>query len=128
MRAARIFALGLLSIAVLATAAPASADAAAYRKYVACGTSGKANPSHDCPVRRAASGNVGAFFRSNNAEVFYKVCVKFPGANAPRCANRQKAEKGKLYVNPITSDQVGRHKVTWFVRGQRVGIWFFNLR
>ena len=128
MRAAKIFALGLLSAAALATAAPASADAAAYRKYVACGTSGKANPSHVCPVGRAASGNVGAFFRSNNRDVFYKVCVKFPGANAPRCANRQKAEQGRLYVNPITSNQTGRHKVTWFVKGQRVGIWFFNLR
>ena len=127
MRAARIFALGLLAVAVFATAAPASADAAAYRKYVACGTSGKANPSHVCPVRRAAQGNVGAFFRSNNRDVFYKVCVKFPGANAPRCAGRQKAIKGKLYVNPITSDQTGRHKVTWFVKGQRVGIWYFNL-
>jgi hypothetical protein len=128
MRAARIFALGLLSVAVLATAAPTSADTAAYRKYVACGKSGKANPSHVCPVRRAASGNVGAFFRSNKKDVFYKVCVKFPGANAPRCANRQKAEQGKLYVNPITSDQEGRHKVTWFVAGKRVGVWFFNLR
>ena len=128
MRAARIFVLGLLSIAVLATAAPASAEAAAYRKYVACGTSGKANPSHDCPVRRAASGNVGAFFRSNSKDVVYKVCVKFPGANAPRCAGGQEAKKGKLYVNPITSDQIGRHKVTWFVKGQRVGVWFFNLR
>ena len=128
MRAARIFTLGLLSAAVLATAAPASADAAAYRKYVACGTSGKANPSHVCPVRRASTGNVGAFFRSNRADVVYKVCVKFPGANAPRCVRGQEADKGKLYVNPITSDQMGRHKVTWFVKGKRVGVWFFKLR
>ena len=125
---AKLFALGLLSVAVLATAAPASADAAAYRKYVACGTSGKANPSHVCPVNRAAQGKVGAFFRSNNADVFYKVCVKFPGASAPRCAGKQKAEKGKLYVNPITSDQTGRHRVTWFVKGQRVGLFEFTLR
>jgi hypothetical protein len=128
MRAARIFALGLLSVVVLATAAPASADAAAYRKYVACGTSGKANPAHVCPVNRASQGKVGAFFRSNVGDVFYKVCVKFPGAQVPRCAGKQKAEKGKLYVNPITSDQTGRHRVTWFVKGQRVGAWAFTLR
>lgn len=128
MRAAKIFALGLLSVAALSTAAPASADAAAFRKYVACGTSGKANPSHVCPVERAEQGKVGAFFRSNVGDVFYKVCVKFPGARVPRCAGKQKALKGKLYVNPITSDQIGRHRVTWFVKGQRVGLFRFTLR
>lgn len=128
MRAARIFTLGLLSIALLATAAPASADAAAYRKYVACGVTGKANPSHVCPVERAADKKVGAFFRSNLKDVKYKVCVKFPGARVPRCAARQEAKKGKLYVNPITSDQIGRHVVTWFVKGERVGRFVFRLR
>ena len=128
MRAAKIFSLGLLSAAALATAAPASADAAAFRKYVACGTSAQANPTHVCPVRRATSGNVGAFFRSNQADVFYKVCVKFPGANAPRCAAQQKAVEDRLYVNPITSNQTGRHQVTWFVKGQRVGRFVFRLR
>jgi len=128
MRAARIFALGLMSAAVLATAAPASADAAAYRKYVACGKTGNANPAHVCPVRRAANNNIGAFFRSNLKDVTYKVCVKFPNTRVPRCAGKQEAKKGELYVNPIKSDQTGRHRVTWFVKGQRVGVWYFRLR
>ena len=64
----------------------------------------KAKPSHVCPVRRAASGNVGAFFRSNNSDVFYKMCVQLPRRPSPSCAPRQEADQGRLYVNTITSD------------------------
>src|SRR4051794_14178623 len=54
--------------------APASASAAAYSHYVACGVSQNAKPSHLCQKGRKK----GAFFRSNSATVFYTVCVKFP--------------------------------------------------
>ncbi len=126
MKGAKFLAAVLASGALLATAVPASADAAAYRKYVACGKTVKAKPSHSCPTRRGATGNLGAFFRSNNADVFYKVCVRFPGGRG-LCAPRQAADKGTLYVNKITSNTPGRHKVTWFVKGRRVGVWFFQL-
>jgi hypothetical protein len=127
MKGVKIFSAALLCGALLATAAPASAEAAAFRKYVACGKSAKAKPSHACPVRRGATGNLGAFFRSNRADVDYKICVRFPGGRS-LCAPRQEAEQGQLYVNRITSNTPGRHKVTWFVKGQRVGVWFFRLR
>jgi hypothetical protein len=125
IKGVKSFGAVLLAGGLLAAAAPASADAAAYRHYVACGLSANAKPSHVCPKR----GPKGAFFRSNQADVFYKVCVKFP-RQAPRrlvCANRQEAERGALYVNRITSNIPGRHKVTWFVQGKRVGIFFFRI-
>jgi hypothetical protein len=118
-----------LGVALIASAAPASADAAAFRHYVACGLSEKAKPSHRCPKRSKK----GAFFRSNRGRpcrdkkgtsircVYYTVCVKFP-TKKNLCAPKQQAEKGTLYVNKITSNIPGRHKVTWFVRGKRVGL------
>jgi hypothetical protein len=125
MKGVRIFAAAVLGSALLATAAPASADAAAFRHYVACGTSANAKPSHVCP----RAGGKGAFFRSNRADVFYKICVRFPRGGPRRviCAGQQEAEKGSLYVNRITTNVPGRHRVTWFVKGRRVGSFFFRV-
>jgi hypothetical protein len=110
----------LLGSALLATAAPASADAAAYRYYVACGVSQNAKPDHKCPK----GSKKGAFFRSLKADVNYSVCVKFPtGKNI--CAKAQPATQGTLYVNKITSNIPGKHQVSWFVEGKRVGVFGF---
>jgi hypothetical protein len=110
----------LLGSALLATAAPASADAAAYRHYVACGVSQNAKPDHKCPK----GSKKGAFFKSLKADVNYSVCVKFPtGKNI--CAKAQPATQGTLYVNKITSNIPGKHQVSWFVEGKRVGIFGF---
>ena len=120
MRAAKqLAAIGLVA-GFLASAVPASAEAAAFRHYVACGLSENAKPSHLCQKRRKK----GAFFRSNRADVFYSVCVRFPtGKNL--CAPKQEAEQGVLYVNKITSNIPGEHRVTWFVEGKRVGVFNF---
>lgn len=109
-----------LGIAILASAAPATAQGAAYRHYVACGLSQNAKPSHVCQKPRKK----GAFFRSNLADVFYTVCVKFP-TKKNLCAPKQKAVKGTLYVNKITSNIPGKHRVSWFVGGKRVGAFNF---
>lgn len=112
----------LFIVALLVAAAPASAKAAAFSHYVACGVSQKSEPSHSC----SKSSKKGAFFRSNNADVVYSVCVKFPtGKNL--CAKQQHATMGTLYVNKITSNIPGKHKVTWFVEGKRVGLFVFNV-
>lgn len=112
----------LLGVALLATAAPASAKAAAFKHYVACGTSQNAKPSHSCP----ASSKKGAFFKSTQADVLYTVCVKFPtGKNL--CAKAQEATKGTLYVNKVTSNIPGKHRVSWFVAGKRVGLFVFDV-
>ena len=120
MRAAKRLAVMGLAIGILSSAAPATADAAAFKHYVACGLSQNAKPSHSCHKKQKK----GAFFRSNRADVFYTVCVRFPsGLN--RCAPKQEALRGTLYVNKITSTMVGQHKVTWFVEGKRVGLFKF---
>ena len=112
----------LLAIVALACLVPASAGAAAYKHYVGCGASEKAKPAHKCPKKSKK----GAFFKSLNAEVKYSVCVKFPtGKNI--CAKAQRAEQGKLYVNKITTNIPGKHRVTWFVGGKRVGLFIFTV-
>jgi ABC-type sugar transport system substrate-binding protein len=111
-----------LGVGLLAGAAPAAASAAAYTHYVACGLSKNAKPSHVCQKKRKK----GAFFRSNKADVFYTVCVKFP-TKRNLCAPKQEAKRGTLYVNKITSEIPGQHQVTWFVQGKRVGTYVFRV-
>lgn len=112
----------LLAIALLASAAPATAGAAAYQHYVACGVSQNATAKHKCPKKAKK----GAFFKSLKADVNYSVCVKFPtGKNI--CAKAQPATQGTLYVNKITSNIPGKHQVSWFVEGKRVGVFIFRV-
>ncbi len=113
----------LVVTGLLAGAATATAGAAAYKHYVGCGISRSATPSHVCPK----GSKKGAFFKSLNADVVYSVCVKFPsGKNL--CAQKQEATQGTLYVNKITSTIPGRHLVTWFVGGKKVGSFVFRVK
>ena len=122
MKATKTLIAAIVALALLTSAVPASAGAAAYRHYVACGLSQNAKPSHLCQKKRKK----GAFFRSNRADVFYTVCVKFPsGKNL--CAQAQEAEQNTLYVNKITSTIPGRHVVSWFVKGKKVGSTAFRV-
>ena len=101
----------------------ASASAAAYKHYIGCGISRNAKPAHVCP----RDSKKGAFFKSLKADVSYSVCVKFPsGKNL--CAQAQEAEPGTLYVNKITSTIPGKHVVSWFVKGKKVGSWAFRVK
>jgi hypothetical protein len=108
--------------ALLGSLIPASASAAAFDHYVACGLSQNAKRAHLCQPKR----DKGAFFRSNNATVFYSVCVKFPNKKS-LCKNKQEAVQGTLYVNPITSNIPGKHLVSWFVDGKKVGSFSFQV-
>lgn len=109
--------VALLGVLLLASSAPAaSSKEAGYRYYVACGLSQNAKPAHSCQKGR----DKGAFFRSNSGDVLYTVCVKFPSKRL-LCAPGQEAKEGTLYVNEITSNIPGDHKVTWFVKGKQVG-------
>ncbi|MGN6256727.1 MAG: hypothetical protein ACTHN3_03115 [Solirubrobacterales bacterium] len=122
MKGLKTLAALVLVSGLLATAVPATAGAAAYKHYVGCGVSRNAKPSHSCPKKAKK----GAFFKSLNGTVTYTVCVKFPsGKNL--CAQAQEAEQGTLYVNKITSTIVGRHVVSWFVKGKKVGSWAFRV-
>lgn len=124
MRAPKTLAAVVLAIALL-TIVASSASAkkpAAYKHYVACGLSQNAKPAHLCQRGR----DKGAFFRSNLADVYYKVCVTFP-TGASKCKGQQKAVKGTLYVNEITSNIPGKHRVTWYVAGKPVGVFLFTV-
>jgi hypothetical protein len=120
MKGPKTLAATALGIALLAGAGPASAQGAAYKHYVACGLSKNAKPAHVCQKSRKK----GAFFQSNKADVFYTVCVKFP-TKKNLCAPKQEAVKGTLYVNKITSNIPGEHRVSWFVNGKKVGTYAF---
>jgi ABC-type sugar transport system substrate-binding protein len=122
MKATKTLIAAIVALALLASALPASAGAAAYRHYVACGLSQNAKPSHLCQKGRKK----GAFFRSNQADVFYTVCVKFP-TKKNLCAPKQEAKQGVLYVNKITSNIPGKHRVSWYVAGKRVGSFVFTV-
>ncbi len=123
MKGLKTFAALVLASGLLATAVPATAGAVAYKHYIGCGVSRNAKPAHVCPKKAKK----GAFFKSLNGDVVYTVCVEFPsGKNL--CAQAQEAEQGTLYVNKITSTIPGRHVVSWFVKGQKVGSWAFRVK
>ena len=113
----------LACVGLMTGARPARAKPPAYQHFVACGLGRHAKPSRVCRRRRPQ----GAFFRARQATVHYTVCVRFPGGRT-LCAKHQEAERGVLYVNAITTSQLGPHRVTWFVEGRRVGRFFFRLR
>jgi hypothetical protein len=121
--AALMLVSGLLVTAVPAAAAAAGGTEPAYKHYVGCGLSRNAKPARSCPQKSKK----GAFFKSLNGDVAYTVCVKFPsGKNL--CAQSQEAERGTLYVNKITSTIPGKHVVSWFVKGKKVGSWAFTVK
>jgi hypothetical protein len=122
MKALKALAGVLVVTGLLASAVPATAGAASYKHYVGCGVSQHAKPAHVCPK----GSKKGAFFKSLQGDVAYSVCVRFPsGKNL--CAKAQEATQGTLYVNKITSTIPGRHRVTWFVKGKKVGSWVFRV-
>jgi hypothetical protein len=123
MKGLKALSAALVVSGLLIGALPAVASAAAYKHYVGCGVSRNATPSHVCPK----GSKKGAFFKSLRADVNYSVCVKFPsGKNL--CAQKQEATQGTLYVNKITSTIPGKHRVTWFVEGKRVGSFVFRVK
>jgi hypothetical protein len=129
MKASKALIAALALTAILAGAVPAAGQAPAkrqnppFRHYVACGIQRNSKPAHECPKRSKK----GAFFRSLNTDVFYAVCVQFPSSKR-LCAHAQPAKQGTLYVNKITSTQVGKHVVTWYVKGKKVGTATFRVK
>jgi hypothetical protein len=114
----------VLLVAAMATPAGAAGGAAAYKHYIGCGLSRNAKPAHACPK----GAKKGAFFRSNNANVRYTVCVRFPNKKLKCTETPQEADQGTLYVNRITSTVPGKHVVSWFVKGKKVGSTAFRVK
>jgi hypothetical protein len=126
MKKGMLSALALVALAtgLLIGVAPSSAGTPAYKHYVACGLSRKAAPANVCP----AGSKKGAFFKSLKGDVEYTVCVKFPAQEQLCTEKPQEAQQGTLYVNKITSTKPGRHQVTWFVKGKKVGTTVFRVK
>ena len=124
MKGLKALAAVLVATGLLASVIPASASAAAYKHYVACGVQNNSKPAHVCPNKSKK----GAFFESVSAEVNYTVCVSFPRGKHLCTEKPQRAEEGVLYVNTITSTIPGRHQVTWFVKGKKVGTFVFRVK
>lgn len=116
--------IGVSSSSAEAPAKQAPSSGPAYKHYIACGLSRNAKPATVCPV----ASKKGAFFKSLKADVKYTVCVKFPKKEQLCTEKPQEAEQGTLYVNKITSTTPGRHQVTWFVKGKKVGTSVFRVK
>jgi hypothetical protein len=121
--AATILACGLLA-GVATAPAGAAPEQAAYKHYIGCGLSRNAKPAHVCPK----GSKKGAFFRSNKKKVSYTVCVRFPNGKLKCTETPQEADEGTLYVNRITSTVPGKHQVSWFVKGKKVGSVVFRVK
>lgn len=126
MKKGMLSALVLVALAtgLLIGVSPSAAGTPAYKHYVACGLSRKATPANVCP----AGSKKGAFFKSLKGDVEYTVCVKFPKQEQLCTEKPQEAQQGTLYVNKITSTKAGRHQVTWFVKGKKVGTTVFRVK
>jgi hypothetical protein len=102
---------------------PDAVAAGGYKTYVACSHKKTAKPAHECNL----SDPKAAFFRSANHDATYKVCVRFPGKKKRLCASAQAADQGETRVVTITTAKLGTHKVWWYVGGEQVGRWTFEV-
>ena len=110
-----------------ATAAPGSVSderaGSGYQTYVACSYKASAKPAHSCKSSQPKA----AFFLSTKHDATYKVCVKFPGKKKRLCASAQPADKGEKRFVTIATASTGKHKVAWYVGGEKVGGWTFTV-
>ena len=83
---------------------------------MACGLSENAKPAH--AVRRAAT-RARSSAAPKTTSSTRSASNSRPNAGSAR--RNRKRRPGTLYVNKITSNIPGQHKVTWFVEGKRVG-------
>ncbi|GAB3243758.1 hypothetical protein [Nocardioides dilutus] len=114
----------LLLVAPAGSTASAAgvADPPRYKTYVVCSAKKSAPPATTCGVAKPKT----AIFLSKDQAATYKVCVKFP-SKEKLCASHQPAKKGVKSGVSITSNKIGKHKVTWFVGGEKVGTYFFTV-
>ncbi len=115
---------GLLIGVSSSSAKPATADRPAYKHYIACGLTQHSKPAHAC----ALTEKIGAFFKSFKADVKYRACLRSPRGRISCNVAPQEAEQGTLYVNKVTPKGVGRFRVTWFVKGKKVGTSVFRVK
>jgi hypothetical protein len=114
--------LGALLAAAASLAIPLPASGAQFETFVGCDDLTAAPiPSHVCRI----GDSPGAFFESDE-DTEYEVCVEFPDRKL-LCREGQLAVAGLLLVNPITTNLLGDHLVSWFVEDDEVGSWDFRM-
>lgn len=107
-----------VSALILLGAAPASAEARAYRAFVGCGADFP-EPDHNCSIGAAPA----AYFKPFRKAVMYKLCVRNP-AQRTRCRTGR-APRRKYDWLYVARGMVGSYRVTWFVKGKRVARWYY---
>jgi len=120
-RQAQLTVLMVLTAAMVPIGGSPATAGNRYKTYVACGFNAQSEPSHACDRQ----GRKAAFFLSKDADVRYRVCVKFPGGTL-LCETDQAGFEDELRVNRITSNLRGKHKVTWYVDDEVIGKWTFK--
>ena len=110
--------VGLTIWLFAASGAAAASPSSPYVAYAACGLGKHAAPAHKC----TRGSKVGAFFESSSP-VQYTICVVFPGGRR-LCAQDQNAAAGKLKINTVTTNKLGRHKLVWYVSGVKIVRYF----
>ena len=109
--------------ALLASLAPASASAAAYSHYVACGVSAE----RETRARLPESAQKGRLLQKQQRDGLLHGLRQVPERQTPLRADSEEAVQGTLYVNKITSNIPGKHRVSWFVEGKKVGTFVFTV-
>ena len=121
----------MVASSLLAAAVPASAGATAYKHYVGCGVARKA-PSSRMSVpgsrRRAPSSKASRRPTSLHGLRPLPERQNLCAHTAAEDEEEPQAGKGQLYVNKITSTIPGKHRVTWFVKGKKVGTFVFRVK
>ena len=107
MRLIRLIAV-VVALGCLLTVPQVTNGATAFTAYVACGYRTSRPPATSCPK----DGRIGAFFRSNNADVHFRTCVTFPNGQS-LCTRKSAATKGQFYVNKLTVGTTGTLRVRW---------------
>lgn len=118
----RVVMVGALLVTSLGPGAGAARvpDPPRYKAYVVCGAQVSGTPAESCGVKQKKT----AVLLSKDKNATYKICVKFPDKKR-LCATHQQAKKGVKDGTAIFSSLPGRHKVTWFVGGTKVGTYTF---
>jgi hypothetical protein len=93
-----------------------------FRAYLACSRCANPRPAGGGATRQPK----GAFFNASQT-VRYTVCVRYP-TRRQLCARNQLAEANVTYVNKVTSNMPGSHKVTWSVDGRTVATRYLRVR
>ena len=90
MKGLKALAAVLVATGLLASVIPASASAAAYKHYVACGVQNNSKPAHVCPNKSKK----GAFFESVKRGSQLHGLRPLPEWQTPLCQSLSRPKKG----------------------------------